>query len=405
MGESWLYNIGEIEKQTLYTIGKEFSIEPLLNLEKYLSKQPTLFLLDDIHIEFCDNPFVNLIELARKVPTCLSNENLAAVWKLGEAKFNEKIYNLFNRVSSSESLYLKRLEVTIEDSLLKIIFDDFFSFINSNSITSEQLHYTMQTTFQTVYSNIKDRNSTYYLLASLLSCRYKVDKCSFENDLYFDFKACAGSIFNGDILDYQLYNRSLEYVKLSSLEGVVKGDRLSYFSRFFVADTFVHDEGTPINESILIKSSIQHKNTKLYCEKYLFVSKRDKLGTDFPHFHFIIDELGEVLIHYSYTHLMGQKPHYFYHKVISEVLAVLEDLFPGFDAESFKSKSVISKGADCWQQINSAQSRHKSKSVVNSPALRAYQNGKEVVGITYLGPFTRSSMGLYAYLCDLLKTC
>src|SRR5690606_36079376 len=79
-GENWHRNIGEFEKNTLQSIGEAFEVEPLKNINKYLSPSPFYLKLGNRHVKLGDTPFENLREIARKIPEC----------------FTKKVHSIFN---------------------------------------------------------------------------------------------------------------------------------------------------------------------------------------------------------------------------------------------------------------------------------------------------------------------
>jgi hypothetical protein len=199
---------------------------------------------------------------------------------------------------------------------------------------------------------------------------------------------------------FEIYKNKIEYINLDSLEGVLKLNELSYFSRFNSPDTIRLKDESVIFDSILISSELSHKNLDFYKHKRIIVSTQDKLGTDFPHFEIYINSSKGIEISYSFANVMGRKPSFFIARALNEIIEVLKNLFPGIDAELFKSKSRYTLGKDFWQQINSVE---KKKFMKSQSIVKVYdQNLKEIKGLTNYGPFRVQTLGLYSYLCDIL---
>jgi hypothetical protein len=402
LGGLWHKNLGEIEKRVLYNIGVKHNIQPLKQIKNYLIPTNTLIKLDEILIEFGQNPFSNIRELSRKLPECLPIALIDTIENYGEESFNKDCSQLLDDISTNIDLIGSKKDFHVTQSSLKIIYDQFLTFLESKSLVSEQLHYVLQVLFQSYFSNLKDEDGSRYLLTSLMSPRFNLDVDSLMKDLNFEFKSLGGSIIDACINSIEVYKNQFMFVELSTMDGIIKADDLYLFTKLR-EDIELKELLEPVEyKSISMTAPLSHEILGFYSKKRIIFSLKDNLGTDFPHFEMEINSEGLMTVRYSYASELGTKPSFFYKKAANSVFNSLTFFFPGLDKEEFLSKVEFGDGDSYWYQVLPNNKKAFLRNTSNS-SLYSKETGNKVDNAHNFSHSRVQSMGLYSYLWEIAQ--
>ncbi len=402
LGGLWHKNLGEVEKRSLYNIGQKYNVQSLKEINNYLIPTNTLLKLDEVLIEFGQSPFANIRELSRKLPQCFPIDLVETLEKFGEEQFNKDCSIFLDDITARLELIGINKDFSINQSSLKIIYDQFLSFLDSHSIVSEQLHYVLQVLFQSFFSNLKDEDGSRYLLTSILSPRYSLDVDTLMNDLNFEFKSLGGSISKTSISSIEIYKNKLEYVELASMDGIIKAKQLYVFTKLR-EDMFLAERFEPIEyDSISLRAPLSHDILNFYTNKRIISSSIDSLGTDFPHFEMDISSTGIMTARYSFASELGTKPSFYYKKAAVSVFNSLTFFLPGLDEEEFLGQVEFGQGDSFWYQILPNNKKAYLRSTSNS-SLYCVKTGEKVENAHNFSHSRVQIMGLYSYLWEIAQ--
>jgi hypothetical protein len=403
MGNHWYRNIGEIEKLVFEKIGKNYNLNSIKNMNNYLEPINTIILLNEKMIELGSSPFANIREMARKLPECFPKEVLEHLNSIGPDEFDKICFEFFDNMA--DKVFVKQTDksfYTSNDNLVRI-FDDFLSFINQPGLLTEQVHYVLQVLFQTFFSNAKNDNESRYLLSSILSPRYEVDEKGLLADLLFEFRNLGGDLVTTNISDWEIYDSTLKYIMLDTLDGVIGFEYLFMFCRVPKKVPFSRKEAQMEFNSISLKCPIDHDIINFYKNKRIIFSKDDRIGTDFPHFEISIDDNGILNGTFSYANYTGTKSSFYYKKVTEDIFKNLAQILPGVEKDDWAHKIEFSDGGDFWTE-NLSSKKSISKSPKHNDKLYQLEDNSKIKNLYYCGPNRTKIMGLYSYTWDLLST-
>jgi len=400
MGGLWHKNLGEIEKRVLYSIGKKYNVQSLKQIKNYLEPTNTLIKLDEILIEFGQNPFSNIRELSRKIPECFPITLIDTIESYGEETFNKACSQLLDDITENINLVGSKKDFHVSQPSLKIIFDQFLAFLDSKSIVSEQLHYVLQVLFQSYFSNLKDEDGSRYLLTSVMSPRFNLDIDTLMKDLNFEFKSLGGMITNACISSIEVYKNQFQFVEFSTMDGIIKAHDLYFFTKLR-EDIDLKEQLEPVEyKSISMKAPLSHDILGFYSNKLIIFSLKDNLGTDFPHFEMEISSEGIMNVRYSFASELGTKPSFFYKKAANSVFNSLTFFFPGLDKEEFLSQVEFGIGDSFWYQVLPNNKKAFIRNASNS-SLYSKETGSKIENTHNFSHSRVQSMGLYSYLWEI----
>jgi hypothetical protein len=403
MGNHWYQNIGEIEKLVFEKIGKKYNLNSIQKMSNYLKPINTIILLNEKMVELGSSPFANIREMARKLPECFPREILEHLNSIGPDEFDNICFEFFDNMA--ENVFINQTDKSFYSSNINLIriFDDFLTFINKPGVLTEQLHYVLQVLFQTFFSNGKNDNESRYLLTSILSPRYEVDEQGLLDDLQFEFRNLGGDIITTNISDWEIYDSSLKYIMLDSLDGVIGFDNLFMFCRVPKKVPFTRKDTHMEFNSINLKCPIDHDIINFYKNKRILFSKDDRIGTDFPHFEISIDDDGILNGTYSYANHIGTKSSFYYKKVTEDIFKNLAQILPGLEKDDWAHQITFSDGGDFWTE-NLSSKQIITKSTKHNDLLYQLEDNTKISNLYYCGPNRTKIMGLYSYTWDLLNT-
>jgi hypothetical protein len=403
MGNHWYKNIGEIEKLIFEKIGKKYNLSSIQKMKNYLKPINTIILLDEKMIELGSSPFANIRELARKLPECFPREILEKLNLLGPDKFDEICFDFFDNMA--DKVFINQTDKNFhssEDNLNRI-FDDFIKFINQPGLLTEQVHYVLQVLFQTFFSNSKNDDESRYLLTSILSPRYEVDEKGLLDDLQFEFRNLGGDIITANISDWEIYESSLKYIMLDSLDGVIGFENLYMFCRVPKKAPFSRKDPQMEFNSISLECPIEHDILNFYKNKRILFSKDASIGTDFPHFEICINEDGILSGTFSYANNIGTKSSFYYKKVTEDIFKNLPQILPGVEKDDWAHQITFTDGGDFWTE-NLSSKKSIDKYIKHNDILYQIDDRKKIDNLYYCGPNRTKRMGLYSYTWDILST-
>lgn len=407
IGDKWNNYIGELEKKAITALGERHGISCLEKIDQFIEPSNTMIFLNDKMIELGASPFSNIKELARKLPECFSASFIDGISKIDPEKFDQEVDIFYQSVLDNVFGVRKgdssRFPAS-ESELLEPLFKRFMEHLKSDKAITKQLHYILQALYQTILSNMLSQDEIRYLLASILSPRYRVDTERLEDELTFVYKTMGGHTKKARAQEFEIYKNKLEYVLLDSYEGIVRTDQVFLFGHFGKSVPFDYEPGETIYKSIRARCPIEHKFAPRFINKRILFSLSDRMGTDFPHWEVCIDDSNMMNATYVYADYEGSKSSFFHRNASEDLLKSLKSLFPGMNVNDWNSQVQFSEGEDVWLD-NSTESlnprRLKIDSLLGSEVL--FQ-GSKVKKVSYCGPLRARFLGYFGYILNILDS-
>lgn len=416
IGDQWNSNIGELEKKAIKLLGFKYSIPCLEKFEDYIEQANTMIYLNDKMVELGSSPFSNIKELARKLPECFSKDFIEGISEIDPAQFDQEVDSFFEeciKKTLEERNYSATNILKTESKLLEPLFDRFIAHLQSDKLISKQLHYILQALYQTILSNVLAPSEVRFLLASVLSPRYRVDKSRLEDELTFVFKTMGGFTKKAEVQEFKTYKKKLEYILLGSYEGVIKTERAYLFGHFEQGVGLDYNPGQTVYHSLKLHAPIHHKLVPRLSGKRILFSDQDRMGTDFPHWEILIKESknGEQSLEASYVYACyeGSKPAFYTKNALDDLCKSLESLLPGFSSSDFLSQVKFDQGQDVWlnnsnKSLSTARLKVKSSQGEKVAIIDHSMEDQEVDGISYCGPLRARFLGYFGFILNILDT-
>ena len=406
----WCQNIGYLERSVLLNLGEKYDIEVLKNIDTYLLEQNTIVNLNDTLVEFCDSPYANIKEIARKMPDCFSDIYHQHFMNINSDVFDQDFFKYLDQLSVHSFDYFEKEDIdsafNSESSLqMNELFEHFFNYLEMNTLVTKQFHYILQVMFQSVFSSGISAVESKYLLISILSPRYKVDYTYMRDDLLEEYRALGGDTKSAKVADWGIRDNYLEYILLGSIDGVIKTNKTYYFDQTAVELPFRNKtEGIPF-KSIEVRYTVQHEFVSSFMNKRIIFTTEARMGSDFPYWEIFIDEDGKMVASYSYADYLGTKASFYYQHALEDIFTSLEAVLPGFEREPFFNTAKVTTGFDIWYEYPPEQKAmlHPHHNFALKDLYQISGNTK-IQGISHCGPNRTKSLGFLSYMLDVFSS-
>ena len=90
-----------LEKMILKNLGFRYEIDCLKRIDQFLEPRNTLLLMDDLFIELSDSPYINVKEIARKLPECFGDLFASKLSALKQEDFDTKFNQFIQTIEES----------------------------------------------------------------------------------------------------------------------------------------------------------------------------------------------------------------------------------------------------------------------------------------------------------------
>lgn len=408
----WYLNIGYCERAILSQLGVELSIDALTDIDSYLVEQNTLLYLNQKLLEMGGSPYINIKEIARKIPECFSDIFIEKLDDLDPQIFDQKFFELLDHMAKNsldnEEFKLSELFSNLDHQELQVCLDGFKKFVESDSLIAKQIHFVNQVLFQTVFSSgFQDLESS-YLFLSLISPRYKIDEASLCEELLYEYRLLGGDLKTANIDAWGIKNQKLEYVQLNSIDGNVKVEKTYFFGQDSHLLPFESRIEKVVFKSIYLSCQLEHDFIEYFKHKRIVFAPQNRMGSDFPFWEITINESGELFAIYSYADYQGTKPSFYYPQALDDIYGSLKTILPGVVKSDWVSRSQLVAGDDIWFEFESSYKNKLSPSNAKSYPMfnrLKIKGDKDVLldGIEHCGPGRGRSLGLFSYLLDVFS--
>ncbi|MDH5581042.1 MAG: hypothetical protein OEY33_03985 [Bdellovibrionales bacterium] len=239
-GEIYGSFISELDKYFMHAWGKDKEIGPLKNIEKYLTPKPLEFSIDHLKICLGQAPFLNIIELLRKVPSFFKGleekDKLIKDIVRNSGQFDDAYYNFCRLVGANIFRYKSFQNLLIEDFLAhcpdsfkkiyEVFADAWFTYsksFNEGDRTKKSLMYLWRTIYQNKLSVKTSEFEVFHLILVMLGPTYQIDQQLFKDDCK---KEKGFNTFKGQVLNFTQRFGNVRSIEHSSKNGPMETNQL-----------------------------------------------------------------------------------------------------------------------------------------------------------------------------------
>ena len=406
--DQWIHNLGRLEVLALKTIGDKYQIKQLTHIEDYLSPKSTILHLNHKVIEFGPSPYFNIKELGRKLPDALGAFFRDELKNINPEEFDLVFLNMLE--TYNQNLWEKKnyknaasYLSSLKENETKNVYLEFINFIRSSTHVSKQLHYVLQMMFQIVFSAGQNSLETQYLLSSVLAPRYELKYKKLEQDLSDEFIKLNGAIRKTSIKDFGVTEDGLQFLLLSSIDGVVKVNKTFFYGQMNETSYpfSSHKHGTRFL-SIKLESSIEHELVHHFVGKRIVFSHEKRMGSDFPFWEIDLTREGKMTGVFAYADYQGTKASFYYHHALEDLYESLDVIFPGIDRSDWFATTKLSVSSDIWLEVDQFfKKQYHPDSNHDLDKFYGQLDGKKILQFANCGPERSKSLGLYGQLVDI----
>lgn len=420
-GTNFSQSFGNLEKSFLTTWGKDKGVGPLINLEKYLKREPVTIYFGKRRVLLGKSPSANLIELARKVPELISNRNGELFLSPVEEDYQREIFDkgvnsLCKRVGENIFRYKSIQNFDLEDflthspqslkDLFQIFSENWFLISQSMELKDRKFKnflYIVRGYYQSRFSFNISKFELFHLLLCLLSPHYQLLSSELVKDLGKVNSKKGGQSKTTNIKDWFFYKRKPWSLELSSYEGVIKPNKISFLGGL--------PHGMPIEIppknncyiSLDIVIGLNEELDKEFQNQQFIFSSPEKMGTEFPMWIASVYQ-SRIEVKLLKRYEKGLKAEFLKSKVIKLLDNDWGHIFPNIleGASSFEMKL----GKDLYLEDEEVKKSKKGSEAPFPKNLSFFDVSKmkknqKLKNVTYFGPLKEGPLGLLSTLMEL----
>ncbi len=402
--------------------GEQSQLEPLKNLDQYLSPTNVTFNIGRRQFVLGDSPHRNIRELARKYPEVflppgfdqdffkhehLINEFNTQFFELGRALaahlYHPKKKNNFNQ-HFFQVLPLKCKEFF--DHFLSLFMKPDFPSVDEQS-DFHAFVFMMRGFFQSRLSVSGSKLELLHLMTCLISPFYKLDHERLVSDLLNIHSSLGGEFKKLNLSDLKFQQGLLKSFELESFDGVIKPQKVAFIGGYPVGLPIKLKTG-PSRSFYCLQVNCKFKNEllPLFINKKFVFSSKIKVGTDRPFWE--VNFGGDSAVFNLITNKKeGTKISFIKDKMLELLLSDLKYIFPECewaiddraDLDMHFTLDVFLEDKNFYAHLkNNFAFKKRVVEVIEDSAPLFMSTLKNV---TYFGPYNEEALGTYSSLIEM----
>jgi hypothetical protein len=412
-GKNWLANVGELEKQLIKRTLRDIELHDLADsFDKYLNLVNLEFYFNEVRLRLNNNPYMNLLELCRKIPQLYDDSILKVLSNIDVETFNGRCQAFVSTAAKQVTFkalqeYRKLLETiapelhTILNSLKEKLQEPtqdykFLSF-------KRQFLFTLQSCYQNSFGRIFSEIEVDYLLLQVVMPFYHIDFDSFDKELMKHFLSMGGNIKQTTVQQWQTHQNKLVNILLSSYEGVITPEVAHFMGEGRESLPFKVGKQAVLFKSLKLNLQFKQPFFKGKATTDILVCRQDRLGTSYPVNYISFHSEFECDFYFTYRFEQGSLPDHYIERARSEMIEFFARHFPNLREEDIFVNSHYQAGSYIWVE-HPAQHEAKQISITkehfhfNSVQVYEREARKALQGVKYQGPLDGRPLGVISYL-------
>jgi len=417
-GDFFTNSLTLLDVEYLKAWGELGDLDPLNNIENYLSPEALYFYVGKKQIVLGDCPIRNYRELCRKFPNLFMNTKSGTLSFDNEIVDFNKSYNDFcSKVTRSIfnekkiSKISKLFEASIPEDLL-YHFQFFFShFAKKESLNEAQksefnaLIFMTRGFFQSRLSTTGSRSEIMHLFFSLISPYFKLDHERLIYDLLIVHQKAGGEFKKLNLSDLKFQKGIVKSFELESYEGLIRPKKMAFIGGYPVGLPIRLKTSSSSYNCLNVEVIFKNPLPLLLRDKKIIFSSPMKIGTDRPFWEANFKKQ-EAVFNIILAKLEGSKVDFIAGRVLSLLILDLQFLFPEYKLEFIEHKMkftldvfIEDKDYNAYKRIEAPIST-KIIEVLEDSAPQIFSRLKNVL---YFGPYNEDALGTFSSLIEIKK--
>ena len=413
MDEFYAERFFSLEKEYLVCWGQEQKIEPLLNVDRYLTNVSSKFIFDDVHVCLGGSPARNYRELNRKMPEVFSSPDDAmnvCESTEGMEEFNEIYFeycnNLGKLIYSYKNINASGLSILLEQCppVLKNIYHSFDRAFQNRKYDKvwwklKILLYMSQGVFQKKLSLEPSPLERFHLFLCLLSPFYELNQKDFFEDLIQVNLKKGGQFKKTSIREWLFCKGRPWSVELASYEGIIHPKKMAFVGGIPQGNLVSLKPDVECYTSLDVELEFLEPPTKGWLHERIIFSGTQKLGSFSPLWEGTLDENRAVFKFIIFVE-RGRKVDFIKKKVERHLFHDLEQIIPKISKNIRDIKMTY--GRDIWIDKTKSTAKNTSSSVGLMDFSRP-EKRTDLKGVYYFGPYRETLFGSLGILMEINK--
>ncbi len=395
--------ISDLELRFISEIGVKYGLVELQDFNECLSLRPYQLHGEKTSVLLGMGPYQNAKELWRKYSSHIGSETFKLLMSMDEGEFNlwynSEIVRFTNEMKNA---YAKGRQLKFQFQGPHYILE----WINStkkwlsgtysgpDSLSARVLVHLSSTLFEDKIKKYLDDSDFAYYFLRWISPLYHVDGNRLSLMLERSLSHRGGDIKKANVQDWQIHENKLFHILLSSFEGVISMDKTKIFGHLPIDIPFSSISNYQIYQFAAVGDLSEEEMNPLSGVLELhFVTETERLGGERPLRHFIFNQNG-IRAYYPYLLMPGTRPE-FYQDLI------YKDAARDF-AKFHRPLQKINFNHSRRQMMESSISPLKEAFCTHSWPLKAPASERQILGVSYEGPFKYQRFGIIGHLLSIL---
>jgi hypothetical protein len=402
--------------------GAQSQLEPLKNLDQYLSPTNVTFNIGKRQFVLGDSPHRNMRELARKYPEVFLPPNLDLDFFKHEHlihEFNSQFFELGQVLAAQ--FYKPNKKNNFNQNFFQVLpikckefYDHFLSlFLKPDFLSVDDqadFHafvFMMRGFFQSRLSVTGSKLELLHLLTCLISPFYKLDHERLVQDLLSIHSSLGGEFKKLNLSDLKFQQGLLKSFELESFDGVIKPQKVAFIGGYPVGLPIKLKTG-PSRSFYCLQVKLKFKSELLPLfrqKKFVFTSKI-KVGTDRPFWEVNFDN-HSATFNLITNKKEGTKIDFIKDKMLDLLLSDLRYLFPESEWEiEENSTSDMHFTLDVFLEDKNFKAHLKNNFAFKKRVVDVFEDSaplfmSSLKNVTYFGPYNEEALGTYSSLIEM----
>lgn len=393
--------LSELEVRAILRIGDRFDVPELEEIRSFLSPGELRFNFGPKRLILGSHPYANLLEVLRKFPQLVSQDELRTILATPAAEFDGNFLAELGRYEEALSEAARKgkgLRFDVQGpSWLVTLYQNFQTLLNQEYSASKDLlgksllHLLGLSCEEKLKAQLEALDIPFYFFR-LLSPLYRLQDLFITTQLKRRLSISGGDFKSSLIQDWQLADQRFENLLLASFEGVISAKRVLFFSHAPSEVPFSIRGPYGIYRETEILT--QRRASSPYPASTLsLITSLEDLGSDHPYRSLVEHDEGPQSYYWPYPELPGSKPE-FYRRGCEESFARDAETIP-FQMGGFQFQGGSGVCLDMRKETPNGRARAQ---VLGRLQLEFKTQESSIQGFEYWGPFRYRSLGFLA-LC------
>lgn len=417
-GDFFTNSLTSLDVEFLRNWGEQENLEPLKNINDYISSQSVYFYVGKKQLVLGDTPLRNYRELCRKFPNLFINEKTGTLTAADEISEVNKQYSEFC-TKVSKNIYLEKsslkvshlFKVSIPD-LFHLHFQYFFSHFSNKKNMSEversefnAFVFMARGFFQSRLSITGSLPEIMHLFFSLISPYFKLDHERLINDLLLVHQSAQGEFKKLNLADLKFQKGIVKSFELESYEGIIKPKKMAFIGGYPLGLPIRLKTSTSSYNCLNVKLRFKNPLPNFLEDKKVIFTSPMKIGTDRPFWEVYFNR-SEGTFNIIMAKREGAKVDFIKDRVIKLIEDDLVYLFPEHE---FKIDEISMKYTlDVFIEDKDYNAFKRKETSFGTKLVEVLEDTAPLIfsrlkNVLYFGPYNEDALGTFSSLIEIKR--